>query len=266
MLRKEYLDAQKKILDSIPMNPFELTQAGLDGLRKNIILSILSMSVLFSLVYLGFSGGFSQIKTIFGDSTAMHLSVLGAYLGALILALYIMSKSTDYVLATGLYWRISVSDELQDEWELEQKRKSYVKAFEYVIYGMGALFLLTLCYCGLFWLIVGSLPQGLGLMASSFLFVTFIFVASMTPLIYLAWTLEPIEDDAATNRTVVAKKPKRDKPLTKREKRLKMLWDYSPYVVGGIAGVWIATEASGGFFHDIGYDLGHWFEVLLRNG
>jgi len=53
-MKTKYLNAQKKILENIPVNPFELTAAGIAELKRNIIVSIVSFAacMIMSLIVL----------------------------------------------------------------------------------------------------------------------------------------------------------------------------------------------------------------------
>jgi hypothetical protein len=242
-MKQTYLDAQTKILESIPMNPFELTEAGIKSLRRNVLLSIASLAFCMFMSLITFRWSATGTADITREGLPMMFAQLGGLLFLLFGSLWVMSKSTDALLATGLYWRISVSDELQDEWELAQKRKSYAKAFEYVVYGLALLFIAVLAFCGLYRLIAGSLPAAPGFGVTAITAGLLIYVIALAPLIHLAWTLDPIEDEALPSGEVMTRKPKRETPLTPKEKRLKRLWSWGPVVLGGVIGiVWASTQ------------------------
>lgn len=235
-MKTAYLNAQKKILENIPVNPFELTAAGIAELKKNIIVSILSLAACMIMSLIVFRWVFS-FEGMAADGLTFMFMKLAAYLGLLFVSLFFMSRSSDYVLGTGIYWRLSVSDELQDEWELAQKHRSYTKAFEYVIYGAALLFILTLVYCGVIFAMTGALPNPPSFGVSVIIASLLIYISALAPLINIAWTLTPIEPADRTEKTAMPQKRKPVNPLTPKQKKLKRLWQWSPIVVGVVIGV-----------------------------
>lgn len=237
MMKKAYFDAQTKILESIPMNPFELSEAGIKSLRRNVLLSITSLAICMFMSQALTRWSTTGTADMTRDGLPQMFAELGGLLFLLFGSLWVMHKSTDALLATGLYWRISVSDELQDEWELAQKRKSYAKAFEYVVYGLAVLFIVVLAFCGIYRLIAGTLPAAPGFGVTVIIAGLLIYVIALAPLIHLAWTLEPIEDETLQSGEPMTRKPKRERPLTVKEKWLRRLWSWGPIVIGAIVGV-----------------------------
>lgn len=240
-MKTKYLNAQKKILETIPVNPFELTTAGISELKKNIIVSIVSLAACMSMSLIVLRWVFSSEGMAADGLTVMFLK-LATYLALLFVSLFFMSKSTDYVLGTGIYWRLSVSDELQDEWELAQKHRSYTKAFEYVIYGAAFLFILALIYCGVVFAMTGALPNPPSFGVSVITAALLIYISALAPLMNIAWTLTPIEPDGGSEKTKMPQKRKRVDPLTPKQKKLKFLWQWSPIVVGLILGISIGLN------------------------
>jgi len=162
---------------------------------------------------------------------------LAIYLTLLFTSLFFMSRSSDYVLGTGIYWRLSVSDELQDEWELAQKHRSYTKAFEYVIYGASLIFILALVYCGVVFAMTGALPNPPSFGVSVITAMLLIYISALAPLINIAWTLTPIETAETLDKSVLSQKRQPVNPLTPKQKKLKRLWQLSPIVVGLVVGL-----------------------------
>ena len=241
-MKTKYLNAQKKILETIPVNPFELTAAGISELKKNIIISIVSLAACMSMSLIVLRWVFSSEEMAVDGLTVMFLK-LAAYLGLLFVSLFFMSKSTDYVLGTGIYWRLSVSDELQDEWELTQKHRSYTNAFEYVIYGAAFLFILALIYCGVVFAMTGALPNPPSFGVSIIIAALLIYISALAPLIIIAWTLTPIDDFGSINESTSPQKRQRVNPLTPKQKKLKLLWQLGPIIIGLVAGVALALNA-----------------------
>jgi len=240
-MKTAYLNAQKKILENIPVNPFELTAVGIAELKKNIIVSILSLAACMIMSLIVLRWVFSS-ESMASDGLTFMFVKLAAYLGLLFTSLFFMSRSTDYVLGTGIYWRLSVSDELQDEWELAQKHRSYTKAFEYVIYGAALLFILALIYCGIVFALKGALPNPPSFGVSVVTAALLIYISALAPLINIAWTLTPIEPADRIEKAAKPQKRKPDNPLTPRQKKLKRLWQWSPIVVGLILGISIGLN------------------------
>jgi len=241
MLKRSYINVQKEILKTIPVNPYELTEKGIQELRKSILFSILSLAVcmIVSLILFRWAFGSESMAT---DGFPIMFGKLAGYLSCLVVALWGLNKSTDYLLGTGLYWQLSVSDELQDEWELAQKRRAYSKAFEWIIYGAAGMFLAILAICGGVYAVTGALPSppsfGVWVVACFML----IYVSALTPIIYIAWTLSPIEDESIIDRPKASKR-ERIEPLTSKQKRLKHLWTWGPIAVGLVVGILIALNS-----------------------
>lgn len=237
MFKKQYIMAQKELLEAIPVNPYELTEQGIRELRKSIVVSVLSLAVCLVMSLVVIRWALAPDGMASSGLTFMFGKLVGL-LAILLLALWGLSKSSDYLLGTGLYWQLSVSDELQDEWELAQKRRSYTKAFEYVLLGACALFVLMLVYCGLYYAFNGALPNPPSFGVSLIIFGMLIYIAALAPIIHIAWTLVPIEvEEGASGRPVTRQKGQRAKPLTQKQKWLKRLWSWGPIFIGAIIGV-----------------------------
>ena len=236
MIKDQYINAQKEILKSIPVNPYELTEVGIRQLKTSILVSIISLAACMFMSLALMRWTFSEEGMAAQGLTVMFIK-LGAYLAVLFTSLYAMRKSTDYLLGTGLYWRLSVSDELQDEWELAQKRRSYSKAFEYVIYGAAALLLLTLIYSGILYALSGGLPSPPSFGVSLIVATLLIYISALAPIINIAWTLAPIEDDGSQRHKVSPSKRERLEPLTAKQMWLKRLWQWGPIVMGLAIGI-----------------------------
>ena len=240
MIKNQYINAQKEILKSIPVNPYELTKGGIRELKTSILVSIVSLAICMGMSLAVMRWTFSS-EGMAADGLTLMFGKLGVYLTLLLGSLFAMSKSTDYLLGTGLYWRLSVSDELQDEWELAQKRRSYSRAFEYVIYGAAALFLLVLIYCGLTYAFSGALPSPPSFGVSVIIAIMLIYISALAPIINIAWTLTPIEEGSTGSGRAAPNKRKRVEPLTPKQKWLKRLWQWGPVVFGLIVGIsWAA--------------------------
>lgn len=240
-MKTKYLNAQKKFLENIPINPFELTAAGIAELKKNIIVSIGSLAACMIMSLIVFRWTFSSEGMPSEGLTVLFLK-LAIYLALLFTSLFFMSKSSDFVLGTGIYWRLSVSDELQDEWELAQKHRSYSKAFEYVIYGAALLFILALIFCGATIAFTGALPNPPSFGVSVIAAILLIYISALAPLINIAWTLTPIESVDTSDKSAVPQKRQRVEPLTPKQKTLKLLWQWGPIFVGLVAGVGVVLN------------------------
>lgn len=242
MIKNQYINAQKEILKTIPVNPYELTEVGIRQLKTSILVSIVSLAACMGMSLALMRWTFSS-EGMAADGLTLMLVKLGVYLALLFASLFVMSKSTDYLLGTGLYWRLNVSDELQDEWELAQKRRSYSKAFEYVIYGAAALFLLVLIYCGIVYAFSGNLPSPPSFGVSVIIAFMLIYISAVAPIINIAWTLMPIEEGSTESGRAAPNKRKRVEPLTPKQKWLKRLWQWGPVVLGLIVGIsWAALS------------------------
>jgi len=242
MIKTQFIKAQEGILKSIPVNPYELTAVGIRQLKTSILVSIFSLTSCFSMSLVVLRWTFSSEGMAADGLTPMFVR-LAVYLTVLFGSLFAMSKSTDYLLGTGLYWRLSASDELQDEWELAQKRRSYTRAFEYVIYGASGLFVLVLAYCGVVYGFTGELPSPPSFGVSVIVAITLIYVSALAPIINIAWTLEPIEEDGSHAHRPERSKRVRVEPLTTKQKWLKRLWQWGPIVLGLIVGISWAANA-----------------------
>ena len=236
MLKQASINMQKQALSTFPLNPYELTENGIRDLRRNTVLSVVSFAACLGLTLAAF-----RLIPTFGVVAQAHglgmMFLLAIVLVASLLgSLWVMSKSSDALMATGLFWRANVSDELQDEWEIARKRESYAKAYEYVLYGVVLLFLGTLAVCGVHKLVVGTLPPaprfGTWVVIASVL----IYIASVAPMLHLALTLQPIEGEPSETLSA-PRKPQGETPLSPNQKRLKWLWQWGPVVIGVVCAV-----------------------------
>ena len=241
MLKQSSLSWQKKALDAFPMNPQELTPDGLSQLRRNAIVSILSVAACFVLCLISVRWTRQIPAVIEQHGVAIMFLQLGAILAGLFGTLWVVTKSSDGLLASGLYWRANVSDELQDEWELAQKHRSNAKAFEYVLLGLVAVFFSILAYCGLHKVFTGALPSppsfGVWVVAC----LIGIYVISLAPLLHLAWTLEPMDTDDVEAASPERVSQRCEIPLTAEQARLKWLWNWGPLLAGAAFGVVFAV-------------------------
>lgn len=233
------METEKEMLKAIPVNPYELTEVGIRDLRKTILVGILSLAVCMVMSLILFKWVFGSAGMGSEGLTVMLLK-LGGYLSILFLSVWGLNKSSEYLFGTGLYWRLMASDALQDEWELAQKRRSYAKAYEYVLRGICIIFLLTLLYCGVYFALNRTLPAPPSFGVSLIVSVMLINIAALTPIIHVAWTLAPIEDEGASYKRSISPIPspflERTESLTSRQKWLKHIWNWSPVIIGGIIG------------------------------
>jgi len=242
MIKNQYIKVQKEILKTIPVNPFELTDVGIRHLKNSILVSLISLPVCLVMSLVTFRWALSPEGTATEGLMAMFVKLAGLLI-ILFGSLFAMSKSTDYLLGTGLYWQLSVSDELQDEWALTQKRRSYSKAFEYVIYGAAAIFVLVLAYCGIAYAFTGALPPPPSFGVSVIIAGSLIYVSALAPIINIAWTLAPIEDDGSYVERVKPLKRERTEPLKPKQTWMKRLWQWGPIVLGLLVGVsWAVNQ------------------------
>jgi len=241
MLKQRYIELEKSVLKDAVFSPYELTPAGISELRKNIIVSILSLATIcFLLLYFIRGGTPYDWGYKIGQGIAVGswwpLVYSIAFFVVLFGASRLLARSFNGLTETGLFLRTSVSDELQDEWELAQKHKSFTAAYEYLSWAVVTMFLGGLVVCGVYYFIIGTLPAPPRFGTVVCLFIVGIWVLSVLPISYLAWTLEPIEADGIDGPIT---KPVKPAPpvLTTKQKWKKRFSDALPFAFGGIVGV-----------------------------
>jgi len=273
MIKAKYMKWQSDTLRETPLNPYELGQSGLADLRRNIVISVVSFAILMTLALF-------FIRRLTGQfypdvSQGVSLTIFIGLLISFYATFKFFDKSSEVLMKSGLYWRISVDDKLQDEWEIAQKHKAQSKSFEWVMWGGLGAFVLWL---GL--RVVEGLSGWTLLVMPSFgvslvIAITALYTLSLLPLIYTSYTVAPINDDDIAE--LVAERANDEikdttpidlltAPLTKRQKWVKRFWAVSPYILGGFVGVWLVSSGNAGFLYDIGYDIGRWFGKLMKGG
>lgn len=260
MLKGQYMQWQKDALKDAPLQPYELSAQGLSDLRRNIVTSLTSFAAVLTLVILFYRMLIGDIvPEVDGRSGSRYIAFF-VLCGAIVFTARISEKSTDHILKTGLYWRISVSDELQDEWELRQKNRSGAKSFEWFLIGLVAVFGLWILISGLSYIIVGHLPSAPPFDVILAIGLAVIYGLSLMPLIHTAWTLEPITDETSDNdMQPVSEAIERPKPiLPPKQKWWKRIFGSLPYVIGVAIGVGFVASNNGGPFYDIGREIGRW--------
>jgi len=268
MFKEKYLDWQKKTLKEAPLRPYELTAEGLGLLRRNIIISTLSLVAVVAFIIIFIRVLNNDLFPRESISGGLRLSVFFGLMFGIWGAGTVLSKSTDYLIETGLWWRLSVDDELQDEWEKAQKYRSNSVSFDWLVMILAIIFAVWLIVCTISYLTFRSLPPlppfdvNVGLMLSA------LYAIGVMPLIHAAWTIDPIVDDEASEedmKPLVKTKPVPEpKPvLTGKQKWVKRIWDLTPYIVGILIAVLWMSKGDGGPFYDIGYNIGQWFGKLV---
>ena len=251
MLKKRYIEFEKQLLADTQFSPYELTARGLKDLRRNLAINFVSLAVMCVLILQWIrQGSFYDLGYNIGQKIGQSGSFLPIIPAIIFLVILFLSfrfflKTLEDITETGLFMRVSVSDELQDEWELEQKRKSFSAVYEIIVFAMIGLFICVLLFSGIHYLVVDRLPNpprfGTGVVAS----ILAMWAYSLSPITYLAWTLKPIKDDGIEGP--ISKPRKAEKPpkpvLTGAAKWKKKAWDWSPYFVGACFGVWIVSQS-----------------------
>lgn len=270
MIKAKYMKWQADTLRVTPLRPYELGESGLAELRSNIVISVITLAILSTIALLFIRRITGRLDPDFSAGVGLLISV------ALVICFYVtfkfFDKSSEIVMNSGLYWRISVDDTLQDEWENEQKHKAQSKSFEWLMWGFVGMFCL--------WVVLSAIEGLTGLTflgVPSFgvcvvIAITGLYALSLLPLIYTCWTVEPISDDDVTELIAERKAEEielaasiepPEAPLTGKQKWVKRIWDLSPYVVGILIAVLWMSKGDGGPFYDIGYDIGQWFGELF---
>ena len=264
MFKEKYLDWQKKTLKEAPLRPYELTAEGLGLLRRNIIISTLSLMAVVAFIIIFIRVLNNDLFPRESISSGLRLAVFFGLMFGIWGTGSVLSKSTDYLIDTGLWWRLSVDDALQDEWEKAQKYRSNSVSFDWLVTILAIIFVVWLIVCTISYLAFRSLPPlppfdvNVGLMLSA------LYAIAVMPLIHAAWTIEPIVDDEASEEDmkplVKAKPAPEPKPvLTTKQKWVKRFWGLVPYGVGIFIGLYFVSRGEGGLFYDAGYDIGNWF-------
>jgi len=222
MIKAKYMKWQADTLRVTPLRPYELGESGLAELRSNIVISVITLAILSTIALLFIRRITGRLDPDFSAGVGLLISV------ALVICFYVtfkfFDKSSEIVMNSGLYWRISVDDTLQDEWENEQKHKAQSKSFEWLMWGYTC------------WTVEPISDDD----------VTELIAERKAEEIELAASIEP---------------PKA--PLTGKQKWVKRIWDLSPYAVGILIAVLWMSKGDGGPFYDIGYDIGQWFGELF---
>lgn len=244
MFKQRYVEFEKKSLEDAVFSPYELTQAGLNDLKRTIVMSIVALT-LFCLIILMFArhGSFYDWGYSIGQAFAGHPD--GSYLpllyGAITLTVFlgtlkVFTKACEALTETGLFMRVSVSDALQDEWEIAQKRKSFAFAYEAVGIALVTAFIVSLLVCLGHIALVGDLPKPPRFGTAVVISIVTIWTYCLLPISYLAWTLEPVEEDSLDG-PITKPAPKPKPVLTGKAKWKKRFWDLLPYAVGLAIGV-----------------------------
>jgi len=249
MLKQRWLNFEKKHYDEAPINPYELTAEGLSELRKSIIVSTLSLAALsFTILFFFRHGSFSewgrQIGREIGGGDGSFLPILFfvAFLGLLFGSSHMFGKSIDRLAETGLWMRLNVSDELQDEWELTEKRKSYTFAYNGIIMVVTCIFFLWLIACGAHYAAAGTLPSPPRFGTVVVLSIVALWMMTLAPMAYTAWTLDPVEAEDVDGPIV---KPESivEPPLTAKQKLRKHGTTLAIFVVFFAVGYFFATNS-----------------------
>lgn len=249
MIKQRWIDFEKKQYDEAPLSPYELTAKGLSELRKSIVVSIVSLTVL-SFTILGFirHGSFSewgyQIGLAIGGDEGSFLPVLFflAFFGLLFGSSHLFGKSTDRLAETGLWIRLAVSDELQDEWELTEKRKSYTYAYNAIGSALVAAFFIWLIVCAVHYAAAGTLPPPPRFGTVVVFSILTIWMLSLVPLAYTAWTLKPVDEDEVDG-SIVKPEPVVKSPLTTKQKMLKHVSTLAIVLIFFALGYYSATSS-----------------------
>jgi len=269
MIKAKFMKWQADSLRDTPLRPFELGESGLADLRRNIVISVVTLALLMTIslfLIRGVTGRFNP-----DVSGVVSLLIFAGLMTSLYVTYNVFDKSSEGVVNSGLYWRISVDDTLQDEWEITQKHKAQSKSFEWLMWGFVGVLAL--------WVVLSAIEGLTGwtlLAVPSFgvccvIAITALYALSLLPLIYTCSTIEPISDEdlaeliaeRRAEETETATPDKPQVPLTAKQKWMKRAGDLSPYIVGILIAMWWMSKGEGGLFYDIGYDIGHWFGKLF---
>lgn len=276
MIKAKFMKWQVDTLRDTPLRPYELGESGLAELRLNIVISVVTLGLLLTTCLF-------LIRSVTGRfnpdvSGLVSLLILAGLMTSLYVTYKFFDKSSEHLANSGLYWRISVDDTLQDEWEIAQKHKAQSMSFEWLMWGLvGVLGLWVVLSAveGLTGWTLMTLPSfGVGLVMA----ITGLYGLSMLPLIDTCSTIKPISDEelaeliaertaedtetaALTETAAPVETPKA--PLTGKQKWMKRVGDISPYGVGILIAVWWMSKNEGGPFYDFGYNVGQWFGKLF---
>jgi len=134
MIKAKFMKWQADSLRKAPLRPFELAESGLADLRRNIVISIVTLALLMTIslfLIRGVTGRFNP-----DVSGVVSLLIFAGLMTSLYVTYKFFDKSSEGVVNSGLYWHISVDDTLQDEWEITQKHKAQSKSFEWLMWGV----------------------------------------------------------------------------------------------------------------------------------
>ncbi|MDB2439358.1 hypothetical protein N9W89_11635 [Hellea sp.] len=270
MIKAKYMKWQADALRKTPLRPHELGESGLAELRRDIVTSVVTLAILSTIALLFIRRITGRLNPDF--SAGVGLLIFGALLICFYVTFKFFDKSSEGVVNSGLYWRISVDDTLQDEWEIAQKHKAQSTSFEWLMWGFVGMFGLWVAFSaieGLTGLTLLGVPSfGVCVVIA----ITGLYALSLLPLIYTCWTVEPISDEdlaeliaerSVEEAELAAPVEPPKAPLAGKQKWVKRIWDLSPYIVGILIALLWMSKGDGGPFYDIGYNIGQWFGKLV---
>lgn len=263
MLKEKYIKFQENRLLEAVFHPRELTRSGLKALRKNIVIHTISFIGFITALLLGYHH-FPSLDS----STSSSIVAVFALVAIIFTSLKFFASSGEYLTETGLWWRISVDDSLQDEWELSMKHKAQSAAFEYSCWFLWGSIIVWAIICMVSYLAFKSRPPMPPMSVVLWGVFSLAYVMNLLPLIFIAWTLDPIEtegedlslvEDIDNNLHSKAVKPP---PANPQSKWIKYSLSVAPYVVGIIMSVVLLSHEDN-VIYDTGYKIGHWIGSLF---
>jgi len=238
MIKAKFMKWQADSLRKAPLRPFELGESGLADLRRNIVISVVTLALLMTIslfLIRGVTGRFNP-----DVNGVVSLLIFAGLMMSLFVTYKIFDKSSDVVVNSGLYWRISVDDTLQDEWEIAQKHKAQSMSFEWIMWGFVGLLGLWGALSAIEGLTGWTLMVVPSFGVSVVIAITALYALSLLPLIYTCSTIGPISDEdlaeliaerRAEESGVAAPVEPPKAPLTGKQKWMKhnrtyrlMLW------------------------------------------
>jgi len=266
MLKAKYKKWQEDSLRDVPLHPYELSAKGLSDIRRNVIISSLTLALVLALVILFYRMLIGDILPKEEVGSAIRFGLFFAFCAAIFFVARILEKSCDHVLNTGLMWRIAADDEFLDEWEIAQKHRSSAVSYEWLAYAIIGLFCLWLIVSLIALIALGHVLPLPPFDVNIAIGIVFIYVMSTLPLIHTAWTLEPMIDDEASPEDMQRPSPA-VKASTTEAKTPKSwghrVWDIVPVVVGGGIGYWFFSREESTIFREAGRNFGRWITQLF---
>lgn len=266
MLKEKYIEFEKKQLLKFAFSPYELTDKGLKNLRKNIVIHIISTMSFITAILLGLNH-FPNLSF----STLSSPFVLVAVVAVICVSLKFITISSEYLTETGLWWRISVSDDLQDEWELAMKHKAQSAAFEYSYIFIWSAVIIWGVTCFVSYITTRSMPPMPPMSVVFWCVFCLAYIMILLPLVFIAWTLDPIQSDGEdlyfveSGDGIPLESVGKTAPTKPQGKWVRYSLNIAPYVLGGTIGILFFSH-EGTVFYDVGYKLGRWIGGLFKAG